>query len=332
MILIMHTIKLSQRLFLGFFIVCVSQASSASIRYINLSPVIGQLPQIDYPTLDKRDLSTGRYTLLTASANYLSSGKDGSNNYIVDGETTTIQQTFELAIDQGLVGITNRWFQHSSGVMDQLIYDFHDMFGMPQNGRTETNKDQLLWTVESNNQNVYSLNNSKAGFGDTSIFYELRDFRELSNVRISLSMPTGTESQHTSTDTWGLAISSSLNGPQLFETQDYLPTLRTWFGAGGSILYSDHGFGELDLNPLVFAGTIGAGYDIRESFSFEAQIDVSSPYFDSDIRELGWAPLVASIAAAYRVRSANFQLGFSEDLRPSTSPDFSLFFTFHYDF
>ena len=328
----MHKTTLTQGLFLGLLTLSLSQTSAASIRYINLSPVIGQLPQIDYPAVNKRDLSSGRYTVDIASANYLSSGNDGSDIYAIDGETTTIQQTLEFSVGSNSAGITNRWFEHSSGRMDQLIYDFHDTFGMPQNGRTETNKNQLNWLIQSNNQDIYSLSRSKSGFGDTTIFYEFSELIKLSNLRISLTIPTGAATRRTSSDTWGLAASSSLSGPELFLDQPYLPTLRTWFGAGATALYSDYEFGGLELNPLVIGGTIGVGYDATDSLSFEAQLDTNSPYFDSDIRELGWAPVIASVALNYQIQSANIQLGFNEDLRPSTSPDFSLFFAFRYDF
>ena len=328
----MHKTKLSQRLFFGLLTLCVGQFSVASIRYINLSPVIGQLPQIDYPTLNESNLSAGRYRVDIASANYLSSGTDGGNIYTVDGETTTIQQTFEIKLGNDTGGITNRWFEHSSGVMDQLIYDFHDIFGMPQNGRTESNKNQLNWLIQSKNQDVFSVSRSKSGFGDTTIFYEFRELKEFSNVRVSLTMPTGSSSRRTSTDTWGLATSSSLQGPQLFAEKNYLPTLRTWFGAGATILYSDYEFGEFKPNPIVFAGTMGAGYDATDALSFEAQLDTNSPYFSSEIRELGWIPIIASVALNYQLHSASIQLGFNEDLRPSTSPDFALFFAFKYDF
>lgn len=328
----MHKRKLILGLFVGLFSLCVVQSTTASIRYINLSPVIGQLPQIDYPALDKSHQSTGSYTIDIVSANYRSSSNDGSSAYSVDGETTTFQQTLELKIGVDNAGITNRWFQHSSGAMDQLIYDFHDLFGMPQNGRTESNKNQLSWLITSNNQDMYSLNRSQSGFGDTTVFYEFSALESLADVRISFTMPTGSTTRRTSTDTWGLTASSSYNGPQIFADQSYLPTLRTWLSAGATILYSDYEYGGLEPNPLVIAGRIGAAYAATDSLSLEAQLDTNSPYFDTDIRELGWVPLIASLALTYQLHSSHFQFGFNEDLRPSTSPDFSLFFAFRYDF
>ncbi|KZZ40594.1 hypothetical protein A3758_07630 [Oleiphilus sp. HI0118] len=328
----MYNSKLTQRLVISFVMLCACQTSVANIRYINLSPVIGQLPQIDYPALDAKSSSAARYTLDIASANYLSSGDDGNSLYNIDGETSTVQQSLEFTLGKNVAGITNRWFKHSTGVMDQLIYDFHDLFGMPQNGRTENNQNQLNWRIQSNNQDIYSLTRSQTGFGDTTLFYEFRELEAFSNLRVSLSIPTGSTSKRTSTDTYGFTVSSSLTGPDLFLSQSYLPTLRTWFGAGASILHSNHEFGELKPNPLILGGTMGMGYDATNSLSLEAQLDTNSPYFDSSIRELGWVPIIASVAVNYELRSAKLQLGFNEDLRPSTSPDFSLFSSFRYDF
>ena len=310
----------------------LAQTSEAGIRYINLSPIIGQLPQVSYPEPGSKKAPYARYMLHAASANYFSSANHDDLSYKIDGETATIQQTFELGLESGLIGITNRWFKHSPGSMDSMIYDFHDMFGMPQNGRTKASNEQIDWLIEANNQDVYTLNRSSSGFGDTSLFYELRGVKEIPNLRLEISIPSSRTTKRTSTDTWGLSVSSSLMGPELFADQDYLPSLNTWFGFGATALHNEDTLDAINLNPLVASFVAGAIYNATDSWDFEAQLNTNSPYFDSEIRELGWVPIIASFASGYQFDSAKAQLGFSQDLRPGTSPDFSVFFSFNYDF
>ena len=310
----------------------LAQTSEAGIRYINLSPIIGQLPQVSYPEPGSKTAPYARYILHAASANYFSSANHDGLSYKIDGETATIQQTFEFGLESGLIGITNRWFKHSPGSMDSMIYDFHDVFGMPQNGRTKASNEQIDWLIEANNQDVYTLNRSSSGFGDTSLFYELRGVKEISNLRLEISIPSSSATKRTSTDTWGLSVSSSLIGPELFTDQDYLPSLSTWFGFGATALHNQDSLDAINLNPLVASFVAGAIYNATDSWDFEAQLNTNSPYFDSEIRELGWIPIIASFASGYQFDSAKAQLGFSQDLRPGTSPDFSVFFSFNYDF
>ncbi len=297
-----------------------------------MSPIIGQLPQVSYPEPGDEQSPEARYTLHASSANYFSSANHDNLKYKIDGETATVQQSFELGLEHGLIGITNRWFQHSSGSMDSMIYDFHDLFGMPQNGRSTANNGQINWLIEANNQDFYTLQHSVSGFGDTSLFYEFRHLKQIRNLRLEVSIPSGSTANRTSTETWGLSVSSSLVGPALFAEQEYLPTLKTWFGLGANILHNDDSLDAIKLNPLVAAFVAGAIYDASDSWDFEAQINTNSPYFDSEIRELGWVPIIASFASGYRFNTSKVQLGFSQDLRPGTSPDFSVFFAFNYDF
>ena len=318
---------------LSLCLVAVSHASASGlVHHKNLSPIIGQLPQATYPTFSLQQVSSWVYSLDSTTANYLSSGSDGTLNYFIDGETTLVSQSLAYRFDNFLFGMIVPWQSHSNGILDRPIYDFHDFFGMPQNGRTEANIGALNWSLSQNGNSEYILANSSQALGDIELFFESNAIAlEQTKLRVSTQLPTGSASSRSSAGSWGISISSLTEQSFSLSKSEDLPSLKTWYGFGANYISDSNEISYIKQHNLVLSSVVGIGVDISNNWGLNAQIDANTPYFDTDIRELGWVPIILSIGSDITIVNNKFNLGFSEDLRPVTSPDFSIYFSWiHY--
>ena len=119
-------------------------AASEPLYTKNLSPVAGLsgLPsQRSAATLDRHSLGVALHSSI-ASHYRADSNRDEFLN--LDGETLR----FALELLYGLaqnwdIQLEVPWLDHSGGNLDSLINDWHDLWGMPDGGRTDVPDDLL---------------------------------------------------------------------------------------------------------------------------------------------------------------------------------------------
>lgn len=305
----------------------------AQLRYKNLSPLIGQLPSLTIPGIRQNELASARYSATVETANYLSNQRDNQLTYNVDGETSVIDQTMSYRSNTFTFGLNVALAKQGSGYLDDAIYDFHDTFGMPQNGRTKPSNGHYAWEILNGTHDVYSSNNSTSGLSTLSAFIEGGAEASLNLLwRMELHLPSASVSKRLGTDTTGLSVTLASNANAVFSDYRFIPTLDIWYGGGVLWQHSDsESINSLGLQNLVATVESGIAYHLGESVSLLSQIDITSPYFDNNIRELGWSPVVLSSAIRTNWYKKTIDIGFREDIRPSTSPDFSIFLSFTAD-
>jgi len=302
----------------------VNAGQSISVK--NLSPLIGQLPQVTFPKLEQYSKGSTRYDIHASTANYISSNNVDGVQYTIDGETSVVTQSIFYGLsNEAHIGISVPWYHHAGGVMDQHIYDFHDTFGMPQNGRSPTVRDQLKWTIQEGGNDIYSLEHNANGIGDIELFTQWRSNKNGPFFRATLHLPSGSFKNRLSTKSKGLSLSAADSSTTLIDGLHYLQSLSFIFGAGITAYEAHDAFNKTSLKPVVFAGMTGISFRLRQWWDINAQLNTHSPYTSSNIREIGWTPIIFSIATDFSWKEQSISLGFSEDLRPSTSPDFSVF-------
>ena len=246
---------------LSICLVAVSHAgASGLVHHKNLSPIIGQLPQATYPTFSLQQVSNWVYSLDSTTANYLSSGSDGALNYFIDGETTLVSQSLAYSFDNFLFGMVVPWQSHSNGVLDRPIYDFHDFFGMPQNGRTEANIGSLNWGLNQNGNSEYILANSSQALGDVELFFESNAIAlEQTKLRFSTQLPTGSTSSRSGAGSWGISISSLTEQNFSLSNSEDFPSLKTWYGFGANYLSDSNEISYIKQHNLVLSSVFGIG-------------------------------------------------------------------------
>lgn len=267
--------------------------------------------------------------------NYLSAGNSGMDGYYIDGETWHLTQSLSLGVgDAGSLILELPWLRHGEGISDHFIYHFHDVLQLPQNGRTPNRHDQQLWDLRVGGQTLLRVEQTESGLGDV----RLRWHQPLgsSQLGMALKLPTGDFDKQTGSDEFDLGVSLAQQNPDWFRQRNVLAetALALWYGVSlNYVQVNDLLADELDARPWILAARAGLGWQVSPRWILKTQIDANSPFFDSEIRELGWVPLMIGIASETLITPTTaFDFMIIEDLRPRTSPDVVLSLGLRYRF
>jgi len=325
---------ITNRIYL-FFITTTIQFNSLSaaevfnaetIKVENRSPIIQlfSLSRPDY-TLNKK-ANTMHLNSRVELINYLSETKKDNEYFFVDGETLVVTNTFQHQVSNNfIVHLKIPWLRHSEGIADNFIYDFHELFKLPQNGRSDQNNNQLSWVLSKNDNRSISVNDNMSGLGDIKVKLSWTpDTYEKTQITSLLKLPTGKFKDQTGSEKIDFGMSAIQNNPDWLKNRDWLSALplSVWYGAGINYISSISELDDYDAYPVVATIRTGMAWAIFSNWNIKAQLDSNTPLFNSNIRELGWMPVQVSLATEH-ILSDTVILDFIliEDLRPRASPD-----------
>ena len=134
---------------------------SAKASEIRAFHNINQLPfkQIyGLPSLDNSPLTEAgklRLNVITNISNTFDVSATLEEQIVTDVETLRTSLVLGYAVrNNWQVGIEVPYIRHSGGFLDDFIYDWHDIFGLPQNGRTKENSDGIGGLLFCNHRNL----------------------------------------------------------------------------------------------------------------------------------------------------------------------------------
>jgi len=300
--------------------------NTETIKVENRSPVVQlfSLSRPDYTPNNKTN--TMHLKSRVELINYLSQTKKDNEYFFVDGETLVATNTFQHQISNKFIMHVNiPWLRHSKGIADDFIYDFHELFQFPQNGRTDQNNNQLSWILSKNDNRSISVNDNMSGLGDIQVKLSWTpETSENTQITSLLKLPTGSFKDQTGSEKVDFGLSATRNNPDWLKNRNWLSAspLSVWYGAGINYLSSIPELDDFDAYPIVATLRTGIAWAIFTSWNIKAQLDSNTPLFNSNIRELGWMPVQVSLATEH-ILSDKVTVDFIliEDLRPSASPD-----------
>jgi len=265
-------------------------ASATQAAEVRAFHNVNQLPfkQIfGLPTLDNSPLEeAGRWRL-----NYIG---NISNTYnIATGQQETLTNDLEtfrgsLVASYGLrddwqLSLEVPWVSHDGGFLDDFIYEWHDFFGLPQNGRSKDDSDQLDVSYLSGVS--FELPGPERGVGD--IRFNLAHSRPWNDRTLILStelkLPTGDFDKLTGSGGVDFSAGITLNDPTTLEA--YRITLFS--GLAGVFLGDIDGEMAAVQKNFVLAGRAGIGWQATNLIQFKLQLDAQSAIYDSDLKEMG---------------------------------------------
>lgn len=289
----------------------------------NRSPIISfyQLvrPRLMAQMSDQSWRSESRIDL----SNYLSSTSKNDEYYFIDGESTYYTQTLRYQHNLWQFGLRLNYVSHDRGFLDRAIYDFHDLFSMPQNGRVDDAHDLFMWQLEARGQNLINANSSSSALGDTSLIAS-RALTSNQSLSAQIKIPTGSLDELSGSEAWDAGISYSHFNPDWLTSRNWLNqfALGFWWGIGLNYLSTADSLALLKENHWVLTAATGFTWNIVPAWQVQLQFDTNSPLFDSPVRELGWVPLQTSIGLNYSIdTNRELQAVIIEDLRPRATPD-----------
>lgn len=200
-------------------------------------------------------------------------------SYLVDGETVTTQPYVRYGLLEGLeVGLDVPIFWRGGGAMDGFIQDFHDAFGVGQNGR-EVIPDDSFTAFINQGGNFYQIDDEGWGLGNVALSSKLTlaqgDERwPAFAVQATLTVPTGDQSREFTQGGWDGGLVASVS--KGFCGKFYV------YGNAGFTAYSDDHQGPIQLETArgFFMG--GLEYRCSKSCSIVLQATFTSPYFAAD--------------------------------------------------
>lgn len=297
---------------------------SSSIPVENRSPVV-MLFALSRPHY-KQALGDDqwRYSAQFEISNYLSAHREQDESLFIDGETWILSQSLEFSWKGNQLGLTIPWLKHGTGKLDRAIYTFHDVLHMPQNGRTDERHDELVWRAGRNDNTLLALDEPVHRLGDI----QMHLMRALDDKRWQISgllkLPSGRFRKQSGSEAIDIGLSFSHSNPDWLAERNWLQNqaLAFWWGAGLTYTGKSDKLDALEQIPLVATFRTGLAWKCAENWQVKGQIDSNSPLFDSNIRELGWIPVQASLGAQYSFSKArSFSAAIIEDLRPRVTPD-----------
>ena len=282
------------------------------------------LPKADFSVPEIRGTRSLKTSL--EISNYISkTTKDGDTLYI-DGESLKIQNKLSYQYSKQVrVAINTSWIKHSDGISDRFIYHFHDLLGLPQNGRSDAYHDQLYWRFYSDNETVLSLDQERSSWGDTELSLTWQPQQlERTQLNLMLKLPSGSYTNQTGSEGIDIGFSLTQQNPEWLSDRTILEqqALAFWYGAGLGFTSHVSKLSKFDQNPINFSLRTGLAWLVSADWELKTQLDTHSPLFNTELRELGWFPLQFTLASEHHL-TAKTSLSFMivEDLRPRSAPD-----------
>lgn len=216
---------------------------------------------------------------------------------IIDGETEVLTVRALRGLPGGWeVGVDLPLMRHSGGRLDSLIIDWHDLFGLPQNGRDRAPTDRLAYVYRSANANL-QLARRTTGVGDVQLLAG-RSLPAGSNaraaVRAHVKVPTGDEDR--------LFGSGGVDaGVSAFYDRQVAPRWNVGVSAGLTAL-SDRGALALPVRPLVADLSGRVSFRATPAVRLKVMWGGQSPVFDrSRLPELNEVAYLLTFGATVRV-------------------------------
>ena len=266
-----------------------SSASASDIRaFHNVNQFL--LKQIfALPSLDNNPIIEAGKWRINLYANV-------SNSY--DVVSTTHEQllndveTFRgsLLVNYGLrdnwqLSLEVPYISYDGGFLDDFIYEWHDFFGLSQNGRNKENSNQLLIAYQSGTSSFLQIHDHDSGIGDlrVNLAYTRPWGHRALIVSSELKFPTGDFDRLTGSGGYDFSVGLTLNDPQ--SLGKYRITL---YGGMAGLLLGDI---DAELSAVqknfALAGRLGMGWQATRLIQFKLQLDGLSALYDSEIRQLG---------------------------------------------
>jgi len=302
--------------------VLAQHAEPFHIRNLNPLVSIFGLPAWDTVTPGSRFDAT-----VEVANDYRLSLRDG-DLLIFDGETVRTNLAYSRSVgERWSVGAELPYYRVSGGVLDDLIDGWHSAFGLPDGGRNARPEDQLLFVLGDAAGTFFRLDNPASGWGDV----QLKVARKIGAddrfvVQGTVKLPTGDEAVLAgsgSTD-WSLT---------LLRSQALLSRSRPagYYWGVGVLRAGEPERIDFPAKTWVYTAVIGGSWQPWRRTGLKAQLDFSTPFFDSPLEEIGETAIQVTAGAWWRVNErASLEFALVEDLQVSTAPDVVLHFAAHW--
>lgn len=266
-----------------------------------------------------------RVNLLYEITSNFTNQESDSENVMFDGETTLAALSLKTGLSQDLdLEIQIPYISHDGGFLDSFIIDWHDFFGLPQNGRDIAPQNQLEYSYQKNGVTLLDVQEPASGVGDVQLIVGFRMDQHWLPKQNNLSFKTAIK--------FPSGDSASLTGNGAYAVSAWFSgDMQTdWFGWQG-LTYMSLGAMWLEQGEVlteqqrswVWFGGIGSGVKVSDRIVLQVQLDTHSPFYqDSSFVEIDSYVLQLTLGGNIQFsKQWNLDIGVVEDLVVNASPD-----------
>lgn len=245
---------------------------------------------------------------------------------IIDGESYFLSLSMRYRAKPWLeIGFDLPFISHSGGTFDQQIDSWHKIWGLT-NSERKGPRDQIHFFYDGMENGSYELLSSASGIGDMQLTAAVPLFGSLENdkraitLRTSLKLPTGDSDTLLGSGAADLSLG-------LYVTDSTFTKLNLSLSGFVGVILLGNGdvLPELQERSVVFGG-VSTTWQATERFGVTLQVNAQTPYFDSDVEELGGNSVQAALGGSYRFRNSRYSLSIAivEDLFSNATTDVAL--------
>jgi hypothetical protein len=257
--------------------------------------------------------------LQTEFANNFTESTSNSSAIAIDGETHKATLSLRYGLTDRLDATLDiPYIRHESGSLDGFIENWHDWFGLPNSGREDISQDQLAYVYQLNGTDIINIRSSKSGPGDVrlSLGYKLKETDDrIWTMRGGIKLPTGDPDKLTGTDSTDVYTSLHLTDRKVFDSEKL-----QFHGNLGVLAIGDSELPHTE--DWVVFGSSALAWQVRGNIALKAQFDFHTPFYDSDLKELG--DFSGQLVLGGTLKLTNkilLDLSISEDILTDTAPD-----------
>ncbi|MBX3464180.1 MAG: DUF3187 family protein [Planctomycetes bacterium] len=285
-----------------------------------------QLTVLHLPTAATGVLPAGR-TALRADAAYsslfLSGANDSGQTWYMDGEYLRVGLGTRVGLGANLELGAELPFAHTTGgFLDSFLIAYHDLFGMPDQGRDATPRDQFEIEAGDQGASTWRVDRDDAALLDVplTLTWRLADANEGLGLALrgGVELPTGNDRRGYGTGAFDYALGAVVEYRAL-GCGFYGHLQHTWAGTPASA--RDAGLRFADVSSVGLAAELPLEPWLCALLQVEAETSTlrhfGLPETDR-YQVLLWAGLRFDLGAGW-----DLEVGFGEDLQTQVSPDFT---------
>lgn len=243
---------------------------------------------------------------------------------VIDGETYRLAFDLRYGLRDGVdLGLAVPLLAHRDGVLDGVIWEWHELFGFTNKERRDFARNSLHYAYARDGEPLVDIADPTGGLGDLRLSAGWRisaDPARTLSLRLGVKLPTGDEARLLGSGTTDLSM-------QLIGADAAL--LSRWrarlFWSAGVLRLG--GGGPLDelRRTWVPLGSAAIERPLWGRVSFKAQLDAHGPVYRSGLDTFGDSAvqIVAGVGIGLG-RAGALDLAIVEDMSVDPTPDFGL--------
>ncbi len=255
-------------------------------------------------------------TSILLITNTLHDETKSNETLIINSETYRLDINLQYESNDWVYHLQIPFISSNSGFLDELIIDWHDLFGMPQGARLNHPNDTLNIQYQHNNEQIIDEQKYYNGIGDLS-FVAVHPLRQSINgtwnFGLGLNIPSGERNLLISNQSVDSAIWLS-----------YLSRSTPVFITLGIIKPGDGGLFKNKLKKSVVFAQSGFEFAISDQTKVQLQLDYHSKFINSQTDALGESLQLQIGLHVSQFMSSDIRLFFSEDISVGSAPDITM--------